>query len=95
MIQLVAIITANTSEERDSIIELVINDLDAVHNEVGCQTYDVFTSGSRRIVFIEQWESNEALKAHAGNTSFTSLQTKLAELNLSDTLQILPIIPAK
>lgn len=94
MIQLVAIITANTSEERDSIIEVITNDSEVVHKEAGCQAYDVFTSGSKRIVLIEQWESREALNAHASNTSFTTLQAKLAELNLSEALQILPITPA-
>jgi len=92
--QVVATVTANSTEERDTLIAQILDDAESVRNEDGCRSYEVFTSGSRRIVFIEDWAGPEALGVHAKSPQFQAFIAQLEALNIGQSLQVFPLSPA-
>lgn len=93
MVQVLAIIQAETPEMREQLLERSKDVAAQSRLESGCVSYEIFTSGSRRIVFLEEWESPEALGAHAQGSTFAGLMETLDELGVRDSFQVLPISP--
>ncbi len=91
--RVIATITANTSDERDELSGYIAAGAEGVRNEDGCRSYEVFTSGSRRIVLIEDWVDSDALGLHARSAQFRNLMARLEELKVAQSLQVLPLTP--
>lgn len=91
--RVMAMVTAGSTEERDELLTIVKAGLAAVRAEEGCLAYQVFTSGSRAIVFDEEWADGQAMKAHAAGQPFTTLMAAIEERGLTDSFRVLPLAP--
>lgn len=91
--RVIAIVKASSAEERNDLLSVAMDAVPSVREEPGCLSYEVFTSGSRTIVFEEEWADGEVLRAHAAGKPFTGLMAALEERGLKDSFQVLPILP--
>ncbi len=91
--RVMAIVSANSTAERDDVLSVAAELITAVRDEPGCLSYEVFTSGSRKIVFDEEWADSESLSAHASAKPFATLMAALEERGLKDAFQVLPLRP--
>jgi quinol monooxygenase YgiN len=82
-------------EFRDEVIAALSDIVGLVHeNDAGCELYALH-EGPDRIVFIEKWESMQALGAHGKGAAIAQLQERLAGKTLSEPdVQVLRPYPA-
>jgi quinol monooxygenase YgiN len=59
-------------EHRQAVIDAFREAIPAVHAEPGCALY-ALTTAEDRLVMVEQWDSPEALAAHAGGDALKVL----------------------
>ena len=99
MVHVIAVITAKPGM-RDRILELARANLAAVRAEKGCVEYqpvlDADTTlpiqtryGPDTFVFVEKWESMDALKAHAAAPHMATYGAKSKEFIASRVIHIL------
>lgn len=99
MIHVLAIITSKPGM-RDRIVEAWRNNVDAVRAEAGCLAYDAVVDvrdtapgyaqfGADVFVVVEQWESREALQAHAVAPHMKAYAAKVKELTASRAIHVL------
>lgn len=91
--RVIAIVKATSTEARNDLLSVAMDVAPSVRKERGCLSYDIFTSGSRTIVFEEEWADGEALSAHAAGQPFTSLMAAIEQRGLKDSFQVLPVLP--
>jgi quinol monooxygenase YgiN len=99
MIHVVAIITAKPGQ-RDSILRAFRANVPAVRAEKGCIEYGAAVDAENALPFqtkygpdtflvIEEWDSMDALKAHAAAPHMAAYAAKVKELIASRTIHIL------
>lgn len=80
MITIVAkrIVKADKIAEFIAMVEPLINES---RKENGCISYSLFQdiNNANILTFIEEWESEEAIKLHNSSTHFTTIVPKLAD----------------
>ncbi len=98
-VHVVAIITAK-SGMRDAILEAFRANVPAVRAEPGCTEYQAMIDvdalgkfqakvGDETFVVIEEWESVDALKAHAASPHMAAYAAKTKDMIESRTIHVL------
>lgn len=99
MIHVIAIITAKPGQ-REQVLAAFREIVPAVHAEAGCLEYgpavdieggpDHFAKiGPDSFMVIEKWESQEALKAHAGAPHMSAYAARVKELIAARAIHVL------
>jgi quinol monooxygenase YgiN len=99
MIHVVAVITAHPGQ-RDALLAAAKENIPTVRAEAGCIEYTAVIDaeafgrlpspmGPDTFVFIEKWESAEALKAHGAAPHMVAYAAKTKELVASRAIHIL------
>ncbi|QUR67042.1 putative quinol monooxygenase [Mycobacterium spongiae] len=91
----VVVATLNVKPESVDIVrDILTRTVAEVHSEPGCQLYALHETGET-FVFIEQWESPEALQTHATAPAATAMFTAAGEhLAGAPDIKLLQPIPA-
>jgi quinol monooxygenase YgiN len=87
----VAVIKAKPGQEK--IVEGLLKGLVApTHQEAGCVRYVLHRSAEdpRTFVFVEKWESKDALEKHLGSAHIAQAFARQAEL--IEAIQVMPLV---
>lgn len=81
MIKINCNLVTETEEKRKRVLETAIELTAFSLHDAGCLEYDIYQSqtNSDRLVIVETWESEEALKAHSESEHFKRLVPRLHE----------------
>ncbi len=79
-------------EKRDEVRSVLRETVAAVHQEDGCELYALHEADDR-FVFVEQWASAEALRAHSEGPALSRANARLDELTAkpSDFVVVEPV----
>jgi len=66
--------------QQDAVLAAIAEAAPHFHDDPGCRLYAPQRSGRSRVVLIESYSDQDALKAHAESSAFKELQEKLADL---------------
>lgn len=81
MIKINCNLVCETEEKRKRALETAIELTEYSLHDGGCLQYDVYASqtNSDRLMIVETWESEEALKAHSESDHYKRLVPRLQE----------------
>ena len=65
-------------EHREEVLGALQESLPAVHSEPGCQLYALHEAGGS-FVFIEQWESDDALNQHNNGAAVSAVVSRISD----------------
>ena len=80
-------------EAVDTSRAILIDAIEEMHGEPGCQLYALHESGST-FVIIEQWADSEALRKHIAAPAATKLQAAYGHLDGAPEVKILDPVAA-
>jgi quinol monooxygenase YgiN len=87
----VATMTPNPGQ-MDALVDVLSELVPAVHEEDGCELYALHR-GPDRLVFVEKWRDEEALRAHSSGPNTKALGDKLSGLVAGGDIQVLDAVP--
>ncbi|WP_163511467.1 putative quinol monooxygenase [Fodinicola acaciae] len=82
------------AEHRDEVRDALVSLIPKVHQEDGCELYSL-QENADNFVFVEQWTSQEALRAHGGGPVLVEMNALLeGKMAKPATLHITSPVPA-
>lgn len=78
-------------QHREEVVLALRESVPVVHAEPGCQVYALHEAGDS-FVFIEQWESDDALNRHNAGDAVSTVVAKIAD-KLADAVSIVVAQP--
>jgi quinol monooxygenase YgiN len=82
-------------EHRDEVVAAFTDSIARVHEEdSGCELYALH-EGKDRLVMVEKWTSEEALRAHGRSLALADMNTRIAGMLIGDVdVQVMAPHPA-